>query len=61
MTTEIIATFENTEDGTKTFVAKVASGYSVALQDIDSGSFVDSIIIYPTVESAIAKAKEIVR
>jgi len=59
METKIIATFENTADGVKSYVAEISSGFSVTLQDVDSGSFVGVSIIYPDVVRAIAKAKEI--
>ena len=58
--TEVLATFENAEDGIKSYVAKVSKGYSVSLQDTDSGEFVPVSIIYPDVERAILKAKEII-
>lgn len=51
--------FVNELDGVKAIVTKTQSGYSVAIQDIDSGMFLDSCIIYKTEETAIAKAKEI--
>ena len=51
--------FINETDGVKAIVTKIQSGYSVAVQDMDSGMFLDSCIIYKTEEAAIVKAKEI--
>ena len=51
--------FINEIDGVKAIVTKIQSGYSVAVQDMDSGMFLDSCIIYKTEEAAIVKAKEI--
>ena len=51
--------YPNEIDGVKAIVTKIKSGYSVAVQDMDSGMFLDSCIIYKTEEAAIAKAKEI--
>lgn len=59
MNTEIIATFENKEEGTCAYVAKVQGGYSVAVKDTDADEFYPVAIIYPTVDRAIAKAKEV--
>ena len=51
--------FINEIDGVKAIVTKIQSGYSVAVQDMDSGMFLDSCIIYKTEGAAIVKAKEI--
>lgn len=51
--------FINEIDGIKAIVTKISTGYSVAVQDIDSGMFLDSCIIYKTEDAAVAKAKEI--
>lgn len=51
--------FINELDGVKAIVTKIEAGYSVAVQDIDSGMFLDSCIIYKSESAAIAKAKEI--
>ncbi len=59
METKILARFESAEYGVETIVAEVASGYSVALLDLDSGEYLESVIIFNTLDGAIAKAKTI--
>lgn len=55
-----IATFENKEDGTKTYVVKGKDGFHVAMQDTDSGEFLPSVTIYKNEADAIAAAESIV-
>jgi hypothetical protein len=54
-------TFTNAEYGINAVVTKIETGYSVAIQDVDSGDYLDSVIICKTEEAAIAKAKEVTR
>jgi hypothetical protein len=54
-------TFTNAEYGINAVVTKIEYGYSVAIQDVDSGDYLDSVIICKTEEAAIAKAKEVTR
>jgi hypothetical protein len=58
--TRIIATFENAADGVRSYVAQITNGYSVSLQDTDSGEFVGVSIVFQTLEKTVAKAKQIV-
>jgi hypothetical protein len=59
--TEVIKRFENKEDGIAVDVAKVDRGYSVVLQDLDSGNYLsDTIKIYKTAGEAIKKAKSVI-
>ena len=56
---KIITTFENVEDGIKTFVTVHELGFSVSLKDTDANEFLGESIVYPNVENAIVKAKAI--
>jgi len=57
--TEIIATVENTADGIAADVAKIATGYAVALRDLDSGEVLDTVRIFPTQAQALVYAQQI--
>lgn len=60
MATEIITKFTNEEDGMEAVVAKIPSGYSVALRDVDADEYVGFAIIFSTLDAAIAKAQTVV-
>lgn len=57
----VIATFKNEEDNIEVGVAKITSGYSVTLKDLDSGEVLPFATIYPDEGTAIQKAKEIAK
>ena len=58
--TNIIAKFENVEDGIESYVTEGAFGFHVSLKDVDANEFVGSVICFKDEAKAIAKAKEIV-
>lgn len=60
MNTEIITSFTNKEYGITAFITKGATGFHVSLRDDDANEFVATVIIFKTLELAIAKAKEII-
>lgn len=58
-TTEHIACIKNFEDGMAAHVAKIKTGFSVTLQDMDSGEFLPTSIIFPALLPAMKKAMEV--
>ena len=60
MATQILEIYKNEEEGIESHVAKIDAGYSVTLFDTDCGMALDWITIYKDVETAKAKAKEII-
>ena len=60
MATQILEIYKNEEDGIESHVAKIDAGYSVTLFDTDCGLDVGVNLIYKDVETAKAKAKEII-
>lgn len=59
MSTEIIATFTNQDDGVEAIVAKIATGYSVVIRDTDADEILPLVNIYPTEAQAIAAAQRV--
>lgn len=59
MATTIITTFEDVEAGTKAYVSRIETGFSVSLQDLDSGLFLSAVTIYPDEAQAIRAAKKL--
>lgn len=59
MGTTIIATIANEEDGIAAVVAQISTGYSVALQDTDSGEYLDTVRVFPTAAAALAYAETV--
>lgn len=59
--TEIIATFKDVEDNMEVRVAKISTGYSVTIKDLDSGEVSLFGNIYKDKDTAIKKAKEAAR
>jgi hypothetical protein len=55
----VIETFLNSETQMMSYVSKHVKGFSVTLKDVDADQFVGFAIIYPTLEAAILKAKEV--
>jgi hypothetical protein len=57
---EIVAAFANVEDGVAAHVTKHRSGgFAVVVLDTDSGDALDTVVIYPTLERALAAAAKI--
>jgi hypothetical protein len=55
----VVGSFHNAEDGVTAHVAKYhRGGFSVAIQDSDSGEYLPSAAIYPTQEKAEAAARK---
>lgn len=52
--------FSNKIDGVEAHVTKHEKGYAVTLKDSDSGEYIPSISVCPTLGQAIVKAKKIV-
>ena len=59
MATEIKKIITNEEYGIEVYVAKITTGFSVAMKDTDADEFVGFIKVYPDYERALAYAKEI--
>jgi hypothetical protein len=57
----VVATYENEEDGTRVHVAQVPKGFSVSMQDVESGEYIPQVSIYPTREQADAAARKAAR
>lgn len=61
MATKILKEFTNVETGMMSMVVEnTVSGFNVVLKDMDSGECVPFVSIHKTMESAEAKAAEIV-
>jgi hypothetical protein len=58
--TEIVAKFENKEDGIESYVTVGHMGYHVTLKDTDAGEFVGVALCYSDKDAALIKAKEII-
>jgi hypothetical protein len=56
--TQILERYANQEDGTEAVIAKTPAGYSVVLRDTDADETLPVAHIFPTLEQARAKAKE---
>ena len=56
---KLIATFTDEANGIEATVVETFRGFGVAIRDLDSGEYVDSIRFYKTEAQAIAKAKEV--
>lgn len=54
----LIKTFANEENGIEAIVTEIASGFSVAIKDTDSGEFFPTINIYKTKEQALTVAEK---
>lgn len=59
MTTEILQTFTNEFSGMQALVSANIKGFAVALKDLDSGETLPTIAIFPTLDRALAWAKEV--
>lgn len=59
VSTQIILTIPNTEDGVEAIVAKIQGGYSVVLRDVDADMIAQTAKIFQTEEDAINYAKQI--
>jgi len=60
VTTMKLMSFENKEYGITSRITLISKGFSVTLFDDDAQQFVGVAFIYPDLERAISKAKEIV-
>lgn len=57
--TKILLTIPNTEDGIEAIVARIQTGYSVVLRDVDADMIAQTAKVFQTVEEAITYAKQI--
>ena len=55
-----LATFTNTEEGVHAHVWKHERGFSVSVQDADTGNTLETIKIHPTLDGAVGNARKIV-
>lgn len=60
MNTQILHTFTNVVDGVAAEVARIASGFSVVLRDLDAGAVVPVAKMFSEESKAVAYAKAMV-
>jgi len=59
MQTTVLATFPDRANGIEAIVARIATGYSVVVRDVDADEVLDSARIYGTEGAALAYAKRL--